>query len=61
MAELNVAWKERQVSEDWQKAVIVPMWKNKGNKIDCERYNCISLFSHAGMMYAKIFDEATDK
>ena len=26
------AWKERKVPEDWQNAIVVPMWKKKGSK-----------------------------
>ena len=48
----NKAWKERKVPEDWQKAVVVPIWKNKGNKKDFETYRGISLLSHVGKMYA---------
>jgi hypothetical protein len=52
----NVAWHERKVPLDWQRAVIIPLWKNKGNKRDCETYRGISLLSQAGKMFAKIIE-----
>ena len=52
----NIAWKERKVPEDWQKAIIVPIWKKKGNKRDCNTYRGISLLSHIGKVYAKILE-----
>ena len=47
------AWKERKVPEDWQRAVLVPIWKKKGSKKDCGTCIGISLLSHPGKTYAK--------
>jgi len=48
--------KNKAPPEDWQKAVIVPIWKKKGNKRDCGTYRGISLLSHSGKIYAKILE-----
>ena len=53
------AWKERKVPEDWQNAIVVPIWKKKGSKKDCSTYRGISLLSHVGKMYAKILEQST--
>ena len=53
------AWEERRVPEDWQKAIVVPIWKKKGSKKDCSSYRGISLLSHVGKMYAKILEQRT--
>ena len=53
------AWKERKVLEDWQNAIVVPIWKKKGSKKDCSTYRGISLLSHVGKMYAKILEQHT--
>jgi len=53
----NIAWENMKVPEDWQKAIVVPIWKKKGNKRDCGTYRGISLLSHAGKMYAKILEK----
>ena len=53
------AWEERRVPEDWQKAIVVPIWKRKGSKKDCSTYRGISLLSHVGKMYAKILEQRT--
>ena len=50
------AWTERKVPEDWQRAVVVPIWKKKGCEKDCSTYRGISLLSHTGKMYAKILE-----
>ena len=52
----KTAWKNMEVPEDWQKAVIIPIWKKKGNKRDCGTYRGISLLSHSGKIYAKILE-----
>ena len=53
------AWTERRVPEDWQRAVVVPIWKKKGSKKDCSTYRSISLLSHTGKMNAKILQQRT--
>jgi hypothetical protein len=53
----TAAWTERKVPDDWQKSVIVPLWKNKGNKRECETYRGISLLSHTGKIYTKIIEQ----
>ena len=50
---------ERKVPDDWQPAVIVPIWKKKGSKRDCGMYRGIPLLSHAGKMYAKVLEQRT--
>ncbi len=52
----NKTWEEREVPEDWQRVIIVPIWKKKGSKRDCGKYRGISLLSHTGKMYAKLLD-----
>ena len=51
------AWEERRVPEDWQKVIVVPIWKKTGSKKDCSTYRSISLLSHVGKMYAKILEQ----
>ena len=52
----NIAWKERRVPQDWQRSIIVPLWKKKGSKRDCSKYRGISLLSHVGKMYARVME-----
>ncbi|GFR90787.1 reverse transcriptase-like protein [Elysia marginata] len=50
------AWGERKVPDDWQRAIVIPIWKCKGSKKDCSTYRGISLLSHVGKMFAKILE-----
>ena len=52
----DAAWLQRKVPSDWQRSIIVPVWKKKGSKKDCGKYRGISLLSHVGKMYAKILE-----
>lgn len=52
----NAAWKQQIVPLDWQTATVIPLWKNKGSKRECNQYRGISLLSHAGKMFAKIIE-----
>ena len=50
---------ERKVPDDWQRAVVVPIWKKTGSKRNCSMYRDISLLSHVGKIYAKILEQRT--
>ena len=40
--------------EDWRPAVIVPLYKGKGERNECKNYRGISLLSVIGKTYAGI-------
>ena len=50
----NMAFESGVVSEEWKSAVIVPMNKNKGERIECKNYRCTSLLRVVGKIYAGI-------
>ena len=42
------------VPEDWRSAVIVPLYKGKGERNECKNCRGVSLLSVAGKIYAGI-------
>ena len=48
----QMAWKLGKTPKDWQKGVIIPIYK-KGNRKKCTNYQGISLLSLSGKAYAK--------
>ena len=46
-------WKTQQWSQDWKRAVFIPMPK-KGNAKECSNYRTIALISHASKVMLKI-------
>ena len=48
------AWLSGVVPEDWRKGVIVPFWKGKGAKSDCNNYRGITLLSVPGKVFAHV-------
>ena len=40
--------------EDWRSVAIVPLYKGKGERIECENYRGISLLSVVGKIYPEI-------
>ena len=49
----NIAFESGGVPEDW-KSVNVPLYKGKGERIECKNYRGISLLSVAGKIYVGI-------
>ncbi len=43
--------------EDWRKAIIVPLYKGKGKREDCNNYRGISLLSVPEKIYGRILNE----
>ncbi len=53
----NRAWKKGEVPDDWEKAIIVPLYKGKGSGSECSSYWGISLLSMPGKVYGRILTE----
>ena len=50
----NMGFERGVVPEDWRSAVIVPLYKGKGERNECKNYRGISLLSVVGKIYAGI-------
>ncbi len=54
----HLAWEQSKVlPEDWRKAIIVQLYKGKGNREECNDYRSISLLSVPGKIYGRILNE----
>ncbi len=53
----SLAWEQNEVPEDWRKAIIVPLYKGKGNREEFNNYRGISLLSVPGKIYGRILNE----
>ena len=47
-------WRERAVPQDMRDAKIITLYKNKGERSDCNNYRGISLLSIIGKVYAQV-------
>ena len=50
----NAIIEERTVPAEWKKAIIVPIFKNKGSKLDCGNHRGISLISVPSKVFMRI-------
>src|SRR5215813_11694461 len=53
---MQKAWEEGRIPDDWNKAIIVPIYK-KGHRMECSNYRGISLLSVPGKVYASIIEK----
>ena len=51
---LCLCWKEGSVPQDMRDAKIVTLYKNKGDRSDCNSYRGISLLSIVGKVFARV-------
>ena len=57
----NRAWVSGTVPEEWNQSLICPIFKNKGDPLDCKNYRGISLMSHVGKLYERILERRLRK
>ena len=50
----NVFLEEERVPDEWKKAIIIPLFKNKGSKLDCGNYRGISLISVPSKLFMRV-------
>ena len=48
---------EGRVPRDWKRAIVVPLYKGKGDKSECKNYRGISLLSIPGKVYGRVIIE----
>ena len=53
----NGCFREEKVPREWKSACIVPLYKGKGDHLECSNYRRISLLSEAGKVYGGILIE----
>ena len=51
---LCLCWKGGAVPQDMHDATIITLYKNKGDRLDCNRYRGISLMSIVGKIFARV-------
>ena len=53
-AVLFSAWKTGIIPTDWKRGLVVPLWKGKGDRQDCNNYRRVTLLSVQGKVFAQI-------
>ena len=48
--------KEGSIPEDWKSSVVLPIYKGKGNPMECGSYRGIKLLEHAAKVVERIFE-----
>ena len=58
---LKIVWEEEQMPEDWKKSEIVPIYKQKGDPLECGNFRGIKLLEHVMKMFEKILERRLTK
>ena len=54
---INIVWIKKTIPDDWRRGIMLPFWKNKGNKDVCSNHRGITLLSIPGKLFAMILLE----
>ena len=58
---LKTVWEEEQMPEEWMKSEIVPIYKQKGDPLECGNFRGIKLLEHGMKMFEKILERKIRK
>ena len=53
---IGTAWEEEEMPEDWKQSEIVPIYKQKGDPLECGNYRGIKLLEHGMKILEKIIE-----
>ena len=48
--------RERRIPEDWQRSILVPIYKGKGDPLECGSYRAIKLLEHGMKILEKVLE-----
>ena len=51
---MRSVWISGVIPTDWKRGIIVPLWKGKGDRLDCNSYRGVTLLSVPGKIFARI-------
>ena len=53
-AVLCSTWNTGIIPTDWKRGLVVPLWKGKGDRQDCNKYRGVTLLSVLGKVFSRI-------
>ena len=53
----NSVIRERKIPEDWRRSVLVPVYKGKGDPLDCGSYRAIKLLEHGMKVVERVLEK----
>ena len=53
-AVISAAWRTGDIPTDWKRGLVVPIWKGKGDRQDCNSYRGVTLLSVPGKVFARL-------
>jgi exonuclease III len=53
-AVVSAAWRTGVIPTDWKRGHVVPIWKGKGDRQDCNSYRGVTLLSVPGKVFARL-------
>ena len=58
---LKSVWEEENILEDWSKSLIVPIFKKKGDVLECKHYRGIKLLEHGLKLFERVLERKIHK
>ena len=54
---MEAVWREGKIPRGWEKSEIVPIYKQKGDPLDCGNYRGIKLLEHMLRVMERVLDQ----
>ena len=58
---LREVWRSEKIPDEWTRSVILPIFKNKKDILDCKQYRGIKLLEHGLKVLERVLDERVRK
>ena len=52
----NSVIRERKIPEDWGRSILAPVYKGKGDPLECVSYRAITLLEHSMKLFERVLE-----
>jgi len=58
---LNVIFRTAKMPEEWRSSIVIPLYKNKGDILNCNNFRGIKLLNHTMKLWERVIERRLRK